>query len=165
MTNILTVRYISHRRYIMIDKKTSITLRGTTKDRLTDLGSKSDSYDDIVMRLFHQRNILSIHSYCGDEKFDEEDFGAWVYNCFKDCNIPFPRMILDGGLNGTGELIPFTDEHLIHCESMATDEDLIGHNRLDELTMAEAVTNAYCLMNDIPAPTWSNSAMRNPLAP
>ena len=33
-----------------IDKKTSITLKGSTKDILADIGSKGDSYEDTTVR-------------------------------------------------------------------------------------------------------------------
>lgn len=151
----------------MIDKKTSITLNGTTKDLLANIGSKGDSYEDIVLGLFHQRNILMIHRYCGNTLFEDSkvEFTESVDDCFKDCNIPYPQYYLDNGLNGSDELEPFTEQVAINCMEMATDEDFIGHNRIGEVTLAEAVTNAYCLMYDIPSPTFSYGAMRNPFAP
>jgi hypothetical protein len=147
--------------------KTNIQISRWTKDAIASLGAKADTYDDIVLGLFHQRNILMIHHYCGDKVFDEEDFGGWVYNCFKDCNIPYPEFITSYEDDGTPKLIPFTDVHILNCEEMATDGDLVGHavsHGDRELSMAEAVTNAYCLMWDAPAPTWS-MGMKNPLAP
>ena len=140
-----------------IDKKTSITLKGSTKDILADIGSKGDSYEDIVMYLFHQRNILLISNYCGSKMFDQEDFSGWVYNCFKDCNIPYPHYYID---DENGEMKPFTDVQILDFEAMATDKNIIGEDKISTLTMSEAITNAYCLMYDIFPPTWGIGAMK-----
>jgi hypothetical protein len=48
-----------------------------------------------------------------------------------------------------------------HIFEMATDEDLVGHCR--NPSVAERITNIYCLFEDIPAPTWAMSVrMKNP---
>ena len=61
------------------------------------------------------------------------------------------------------------DEALEWAIEMATDEDFVGSAVAfgdRELPLGEAVTNTYCLINQIDAPTWSLSrGRRNPFAP
>ena len=145
-----------------MDKKTTVQITQASKDALAKMGVKNDSYEVIIMRMFHQRNILMIHHFFkhfdgGD--FADDDVMKNATRCFSECNIPAPSEIFDGGLNGTQEMIPFTTEHFIHCCEMASDEDLTGSSA--DSSMAELVTNVYCLAWDIPAPTWS-MGLKNP---
>ena len=55
---------------------------------------------------------------------------------------------------------PFTDVQILDCETMATDKNIIGEDKISTLTMSEAITNAYCLMYDIFPPTWGIGAMK-----
>lgn len=151
----------------MIDKKTSITLKGTTKGFLADIGSKGDSYDDIVMGLLHERNIFMIHSLCKGQTLQEASSLIELEDRCKDIffTIRFERV--PPYIDGDGQMVEWEsfDDAFKWAIGMGLDEDLIGHNREDDITMAEAVTNVYCLMNDIPSPTFGNGAMKNPLAP
>lgn len=135
---------------------TTIRLSKQTKEILNNLGGKGMSYEDIILNLFHDRNIFMIHNYFKDDR--DLSNKSLAEMCFRDCGIPLPETFNDCGLNGDG-IIPFTEEIFDNCCEMATDEDLVGSNR--NPTDAEIVTNIYCLCWDIPAPTWS-LRRRNP---
>ena len=121
------------------------------------------SYDDIVTNLIHQRNILMIHSLCQGEVYqNDEQLEAKCSNIMMEIGFTVVPPFQDRDGNWTEWKSP------IHClewaMEMALDEDLIGSTQR-ELPLGEIVTNVYCLMNDINAPTWSIGAMRNPFAP
>lgn len=147
----------------MTDKKTSITLKGFTKRKLDVLGHKGMSYDDIVNEIIHQRNILMIHSLCKGQTYEDDD------QLRRECDDVFKKIgfILAPQYKAeNGNWIQWESfgQCMAWAMEMATDEDLVGHNR-KELSLGEIMTNVYCLMNDINAPTWSIGAMRNPFAP
>lgn len=147
----------------MNDKKTSITLKGLTKSKLDVLGHKGMSYDDIVNAIIHQRNILMIHSLCKGQKF--EDYKQ-LENVCNDVFDKIEFVLAPPFQDKNGEWIEWSsfDHCLQWAMEMALDEDLIGSNDR-EISLGEAVTNVYCLMNDISAPTWGIGAMKNPFAP
>lgn len=154
-----------------VDKKTSISLKGITKKQLTDLGHKGMSYDDIISDLYHQRNVFMIHSLCRGKHYDEipSDLEEYCKGIFFQMKFQTVPPYFDGGLNGDNTWKEWDSfEECLHyaCE-MATDEDLVGSSATQgdrKLSLGEVVTNVYCLMNNISAPTWGNGAMRNPFA-
>lgn len=146
-----------------IDKKTSITLKGSTKRKLDVLGHKGMSYDDIVNNIIHQRNILMIHSLCQGELYKDDE------QLEEKCDDVFDRIefiLAPPFQDKNGEWTEW--ESFNHClewaMEMALDEDFIGSTDR-EISLGEVVTNVYCLMNNISSPTWGNGAMKNPFAP
>lgn len=139
-------------------KSTTIRLDGVLKDKLAEYGGKKDSYGDIILNIIHERDILAIHDYLQDGM--DGDLRDVCKKTFQELNI-HPKLWFISG--DKIDRFPTLDHALEWACEMANDEDLVGHNRNPSL--AEAVTNVYCLLEEIPAPTWSNGAMRNPLAP
>lgn len=147
----------------LLNKKTSITLNGFTKQKLDVLGNKGTSYNDIIDNLIHQRNILMIHSLCQGEVYENDDQLEDKCNkVFSEIDFIFapPFQDRDGNLTDWKSF----DHCLEWAMEMALDEDFIGQDDR-KLPLGEVVTNVYCLINEISAPTWGNGAMRNPFAP
>jgi len=125
------------------DKSTTIRVKQSTKDILSQFGAKGMSYDDIIMRLFHQYNLKNIESHMKGKSIGIDNESV-VYHCFKDLHIIMPK-------NCT--LTKFRK----CCEEATNDEldekcrKLTGHS----LTSCDIVVNAYCLMWDLPIPTLS----------
>ena len=138
---------------------TTIRVSRETKESLNDMGEKGMSYEEIIMSLFHQRNILMIHNFFNGKNLSL-DTETLAVECFRECNIPLPKTFDDCGLNGVG-ITKFTYQNFKNCCEIATDEDLVGSCR--NPSNAEVVTNVYCLCWDIPAPTWS-MGRKNPFA-
>lgn len=139
---------------------TTIRVSRETKSRLQELGVKDQTYDDIIMALYHQRNILAIHEVCKD--MNEWDKST-ILQVFDHIGYLIPNTFTD--YNEDGE--PFKNEWeskisaLEWAMEMAGDEDFVGHNRKPQTS--EYITNVYCLLEEIPAPTWSMSLrFKNP---
>ena len=151
-------------------RKTNISVSVWARDTLASMGRKGDSFDDIVCDLIHFRNIMSIHDIVKNDMkvpaiMSEVDLNSVCRTVFEKINFETVPPFVDNGLNGDGSLKEWEsfDQALEWAMGMAGDEDLVGANRTP--TPAELVTNVYCLMCSIPAPTWNIGAMRNPLAP
>lgn len=142
---------------------TTIRISRETKKLLEEIGHKGQTFDDIIMMLYHQRNILMIKEYMESHNIPYIDNEQLATECFIQLDIQMPTTFIDNGLSGTGKPQPFSYNYFKNCCEIATDEDLIGHNRTPTLT--EIVTNVYCLCWDIPSPTFSLGAMKNPFAP
>lgn len=148
--------------------KTNIQVSRATRDALASLGAKGDSYDDIISSLLHQRNVFFIHSLCRGQYLSDGvvTLKERCIDVFRTIRFEIVPPYFDGGLNGSNEWKEWDsfEDALEWAVEMATDEDLIGSNN-DNLSMGEAVTNVYCLMNGIDAPTWSmGKGMKNPFS-
>ena len=143
-----------------MERKTNIQVKKSTRDALAALGSKDDSYDDIIRRIIHQRNILAIHEVCKD--MEDYDKGI-IMNVFDTIGytIPLTYTSYENGKPYKCDWV--TEERAINwAMEMATDEDLVGSAR-ESVPVSEKITNVYCLLEEIPAPTWAMSVrMKNP---
>ena len=139
----------------MVDGKTNIQINRTTRAAIAALGGKDDTYDDIIVRLIHQRNILAIHIICKDmEEFDK----GIVQNVFDTIGYTVPSTFVDYD----GTVKEWETDPLNWAIEMAQDEDFVGAYR-ENVPVSETVTNIYCLLEQIDAPTWSMSVrMKNP---
>lgn len=143
------------------DSKTNIQISRTTRDALADLGSKDMSFDDIVSSLLHQRNMLLIHSLCRGQNLEDYDLKERCESVFRIIGFRSVPPYSDG--YELKEWDSF-ESALNWAVEMGVDEDMIGNCR-ENPPMGEAVTNVYCLMNDIPSPTANPlGAMRNPFS-
>lgn len=148
----------------MVDeRKINVQVTKSTHEMLSVLGSKGDTFDEIIRTLLHQRNILMIHHLCGDEIYsDDEQLESKAREIFRIINFEVCPPYVNNGLNGNGELVyPKFDGLMEWALEMCLDEDLVGSSDR-KYTLAELITNVYCLMCDIPAPTWSIGPMVNP---
>jgi len=145
---------------------TTIRVSRDTKNKLELLGSKNQSFDEIITSLIHQRNILAIHEICKDMNALTESI---VMQVFEYINYEIPPAPETPNLNGETWYTHhnYTDAQIHyrkHIIEMAQDEDLVGAYR-EHIPVAEIMTNIYCLFEDIPAPTWNMSLhMKNPFA-
>ena len=146
-----------------VERKINIQLRKSTHEMLSVLGQKGDTFDGIIRDVLHQRNILLIHHLCGDEVYkDDEQLENRCSEIFRAIGFEICPPYVDNGLNGNGELVyPKFDGLMEWALEMCLDEDLVGSSDR-KYTLAELITNVYCLMCDIPAPTWSIGPMVNP---
>lgn len=142
-------------------KRTTIQVSQDCKDALAALGNKGDTYEDIIMDLIHQRNILMIHELCKGQNLDDFDLKARCESVFHIIRFESVPPFSDGV-----ELKEWDsfESALNWAVEMGCDEDMIGNCR-ENPPMGEVVTNVYCLMNDIPSPTTNPvGAMRNPFS-
>lgn len=145
----------------------TISVKKETKIALENLGKKGETFDDIINMILHQRNILLIHDICGTT--ESENLKENCEIIFKEIGFTNPAPFIDYDENGEeflNEWDSFTDA-LNWAVDMATDEDLIGANATNDerkLLLAEAVTNVYCLMQGIQAPTWKGFGLKNPFS-
>jgi len=151
----------------MDERKINVQLKKSTHEMLSAIGSKGDTFDEIIRTVLHQRNILMIHHLCGDEIYsDDNQLESKAREIFRVINFEVCPPFVDNGLNGNGDLVyPKFDGLLEWAFEMALDEDFVGSavpSDDRELPLAEAITNVYCLMCNIPAPTWSMGGMLNP---
>lgn len=143
----------------------SIRVSNETKDKLQIMGVKGQSYDDIVMMIYHQRNILMIRELC--EKMNYPPTQSMVLQVFDEIGYHIPIAPETPNLKGETWYTNTSWEdaqrqYINHVFEMGRDGDLVGHDR--EPSVSEYITNIYCLFENIPAPTWS-LARRNPFAP
>ena len=54
----------------MADGRTTIQLKKSTKNKLTEFGRKNDSYDEIINELIHERNFWEIHDFADESATD-----------------------------------------------------------------------------------------------
>lgn len=135
------------------DSKTNIQVRRTTRNLLSSFGNKDDTFDDIINRIIHERNILAIHDVCRDvEEFNKDA----VVSVFSTINYSIPPTFTEYA--GDGKYFDkewdSEDQALTWAIEMAQDEDFVGSGR-DSVKVAELVTNVYCLLEEISAPTWA----------
>lgn len=136
---------------------TTIRISRETKSRLQEMGVKDQTYDDIIMALYHQRNILAIHEICKDIN---ECSKSTILQVFDHIGYLIPNTFTNYK-DGVAFKDEWTIDPLEWAMEMANDEDFIGHNR--QAPVSEYITNIYCLLEEIPAPTWSMSLyMKNP---
>lgn len=92
---------------------------------------------------------------------DSDNLTEETIRIFKLIDFTIPTHCYDNSLKGNGELIRFT-KTIPELIERAMDEDLVGCSREpSEIPNNEIIINVYCLLCDIPAPTWG-FAMRNP---
>ena len=135
------------------DSKTNIQVRRATRNLLSTYGNKDDTFDDIINRIIHERNILAIHDVCRNvEEFNKDA----VLSVFSTINYSIPATFTEYA--GDGEYFDkewdSEDQALSWAIEMAQDEDFVGSGR-DTIPVAEQVTNVYCLLEEISAPTWA----------
>ena len=141
-----------------MNKRTSISIDNTTKKMLDDLKiHPREPYKEVISDIIHQNNILKIHLLCADEvcNYDIADLKKRTLDVFKQ--IGFEKVPpVYGWVDGEWKLIKNESfsEALDWALEYAIDEDFIGQYR-EDLPMGEAITNVYCLMVQIEAPTWS----------
>lgn len=152
--------YVQYNLHIEVIKmNTTIRVSRETKSRLQELGVKGQTYEDIIIALYHQRNILAIHEICKDM---DEWSPSTVIQVFDHIGYLIPETFTN--YNEDGEFQDnwaSKEDALKWAIEMAMDEDFVGHCR--EPSISEYITNVYCLLEEIPAPTWSMSLrMKNP---
>lgn len=141
---------------------TTIRVSRETKDKLENMGNKGQSFDDIITSLIHQRNILAIHEICrGMEDFDK----GTVMQVFDYIEYEIPSTCTDYDENGNPIQVEWeSNKAIAWAMEMAQDEDFVG-NCAENIPVAELITNVYCLLEEIPAPTWSMSLQfKNPFS-
>lgn len=109
----------------------------------------------------HELDIVKIFKITNNEA---TDLVAETERVFEEINFKFPTHCYDNSLKGNGELIPYphTTESIL---DIASDEDLIGSSRpFNKVLNSEIIINVYCLLCDIPSPTWRSMQRRNPFA-
>ena len=138
----------------------TIRLSKETKDKLEKMGGKGQSFEDIIVGLYHQRNILAIHEICkGMSEFDK----STILQVFEYMEYEIPSTYTDYENGNPYQCDWVTQERAIDwAMEMAQDEDFVG-NCAENVPVAELITNVYCLLEQIPAPTWSMSLrFKNP---
>lgn len=156
---------------------TTIRVSNETKTRLQEMGVKGQSYDDIIMAIYHQRNILAIHEICSEMPNLEENETlslSTVHQVFDTIGYLIPDAPTETNLKGENwyNHTTYDDAQRLYREhiiEMSMDEDIVGHDvamGYRKLPVGEAITNVYCLFEDIPAPQWHMSVrMKNPFSP
>ena len=144
------------------DSKTNIQVKRATRNALSNYGGKDDTFDDIINRIIHQRNILAIHEVCRDgDEFSKDS----VKRVFDSIGYKIAETFTEYRGDGEYYAKPWDsqDQALDWAMEMATDEDFVG-SAMREVPLAEKVTNVYCLLEEISAPTWSMGGMRSPFS-
>lgn len=139
---------------------TTIRVSRETKSKLEKFGEKNMSFDDIITSLIHQRNILAIHEICrGMEEFDK----GTVLQVFDYIEYEIPSTYTDYENGKPYQCEWATEDRALNwAMEMAQDEDFVG-NCAENVAVAELITNVYCHLEEIPAPTWSMSLrFKNP---
>ena len=103
---------------------TTIRIHRETKQKLENIGRKNESYDDIINEILHERNFYEIQEYTNKNSQDLYEETIRVFNIIK-YDVPE-----DENLKGVIELI---------------END--GYD-----TIAEAIIEAYCMIEDILSP-------------
>lgn len=143
------------------DSKTNIQVRRATRNLLSSFGNKDDTFDDIINRIIHERNILAIHDVCRNMEEFNKDIVISVFSIIK---YTIPATFTEYAGNGKYFQKPWDseDEALNWAIEMAQDEDFVGSGR-ESVAVAELVTNVYCLLEEISAPTWNKGlSMKSP---
>ena len=142
---------------------TTIRISRETKNQLQTLGAKGQSYEEIIIMIYHQRNILMIHEICKNMNYPPttsmilqvfDEIGYHIPNAPETPNLKGETWYTNNDWNTAQRM------YMNHVFEIAKDEDLVGNRKP---SVAEYITNIYCLFEDIPAPTW-NLARRNPFA-
>lgn len=142
---------------------TTIRINRETKNKLENIGNKGETFDDIINKLYHERNILAIHEIC--KNMNEYD-NTTIYKVFDSIEYIIPPAPIELNLKNENwhthnNYEDAQKKYREHVFEIATDEDFIGHNR--EPPVSEVITNIYCLFENITAPTWSNNlGLKNP---
>ena len=146
--------------------KINIQITKDLKNNLDDLKVHSrEPNGDVVRRIFHERNILWIHLKYGESKVDMRTFKQDCLKIFDDISFKTAPSFHDFDDEGNPVIKKWDsfESCLDWAIEMGVDEDLIGNGAsVEAVPLSEAVTNVYCLMNDIPAPTWSAGGMVTP---
>ena len=103
---------------------TTIRIRRETKRKLENIGRKNESFDDIINEILHERNFHEIQEYTNE---NSEDLLKETIRVFDVIKYIVPENI---NLKGVLELV---------------EDD--GYN-----TYAEAIIEAYCMIEDIFSP-------------
>ena len=141
---------------------TTLRVSRETKSKLERFGRKGQSFDDIINSLIHQRNILAIHEICKDMETDSFTKST-VMQVFDYIGYEIPLTYTEYENGQPYKCDWVTEERAIKwAMEMARDEDFIGAYR-ENVPVSELITNTYCLLEEIPAPTWSMSLrFKNP---
>ena len=139
---------------------TTIRVSRKTKDKLESLGHKKDTFDSIIMSLYYEHMMTAIaqesNSLLFDPKYD--DIKKTVQFIFTNIDYEIPSTYTDAD----GTVKEWETDPLDWAIEMARDEDFIGHNNANPPLVMIAV-NVFCLLEEIPAPTWSFQR-KNPFA-
>lgn len=144
---------------------TTIRVSRETKQQLESLGAKTSTFDSIVHGLYCEHMIHAIADESSRIMFDSksDDLEKYVKFIFSSVNYEIPSHFTDYDEDGTPIRKEWSKDPVSWAIEMAQDEDFVGHNRTPQL--AEIVINCFCLLEEIPAPTWGTGARRNPFAP
>ena len=151
---------------------TTIRISRESKEKLQEFGQKGETFEDIIMKLYHQRNILAIHEVCKDWETDGLNMTlSDIHQIFDAIGYLIREAPHTPNLNGETlyDDNDYDDAQIIYQNQiieMAKDEDIVGQDvafGYRDLPASEFATNVYCLFEDIPAPTWHMSVrMKNP---